>query len=489
MWSMLFTTGLPHAHWIVAVVVTSVFWLVAIAAFLRASIAKEEGVRVFWGYLGFVVFMIAMYETFVLQVGPHDSTVMQDGPAGFWLGYAMSPFVIVCFFAFRVARGLVRRTIHLQETVLPRGCLADFRVAHLSDLHLALERTIEGHLDANLVRQAVCDAVSWALRHSHLVFVTGDVTDSGAAGEWAIFNEILDDLSLVDRERILYIPGNHDLSLTLDWDALSDPNVSLDFEARCRSFVMAMLRRCPDTWSMFFPWGQVSVRHALMRAADYIDIYEQHPPFEETGWIGEYPVPSVGYSPELLEAAERCEGHRVWPRRGAFRYTSFIAFAYPMVMYENADFLVVGLNSCTDSSDSILDSGLGKLGDDQLERLALLLGSAREKCKILLLHHHVGFPPKIHARLRKTHASLQLRALQLRDAKKLRAILRGFKKVIIFHGHKHVGYHAICDSSIVISSPSVAYGDVGGAAPNCSVYGLDREGRVCILEVTTIAAS
>jgi hypothetical protein len=202
--------------------------------------------------------------------------------------------------------------------------------------------------------------------------------------------------------------------------------------------------------------------------------------------MGHYMMPIVKYPAELVTAAEGYEGKQFWPGSQAFRFRQLVSWAYPMVMAETAGFLIVALNSCLISSDSIADSAFGRLGPDQLQRLDLLLQGADDKCKVLLVHHHLGFPPAVRSRMEKSSSKIQIKALQLRDAKKLDVLLQRFSRIVVFHGHKHVSYRATRNSAVIVSGPSVAYGDVGGGASNCFVYGIDRQGRVSVLEETSI---
>jgi predicted MPP superfamily phosphohydrolase len=88
-------------------------------------------------------------------------------------------------------------------------------VAHLSDLHLTEDLTIEGGLDQQPVRELAFRAIKWALQRSEFVILTGDITDRGRPSEWDQFLGILEQLNVpLASNRVLFVPGNHDLSMT-----------------------------------------------------------------------------------------------------------------------------------------------------------------------------------------------------------------------------------------------------------------------------------
>jgi hypothetical protein len=99
---------------------------------------------------------------------------------------------------------------------------------------------------------------------------------------------------------------------------------------------------------------------------------------------------------------------------------------------------------------------------------------------------HLGCPPEILSRLKVS--PLEVKVLQLADTARLRGILSSHARVVVFHGHKHVGYWADLERIRVISAPSVAYGNRVGSH-NCHVYAVDPEGQVSLVASTQISAS
>src|SRR6266851_961598 len=90
--------------------------------------------------------------------------------------------------------------------------------------------------------------------------------------------------------------------------------------------------------------------------------------------------------------------------------------------------------------------------------------------------------------VRDPGAASPSRVSALADTARLRGILSSHARVVVFHGHKHVGYWADLERIRVISAPSVAYGNRVGPH-NCHVYAVDPEGQVSLVASTQISAS
>jgi hypothetical protein len=151
-------------------------------------------------------------------------------------------------------------------------------LAHLSDLHLAEDFTIEAGLDQQRVRERAFEAFKWALARSDFVIVTGDITDRGRDSEWDQFLEMLDKLNIrIASNKVLLVPGNHDLSMTTTETYPSSPYLA--FEKRAFTYVHRILRNAPREWMMVGNDGKyMSVRTYLDNKAGYFDLYQKHPP-------------------------------------------------------------------------------------------------------------------------------------------------------------------------------------------------------------------
>lgn len=90
-----------------------------------------------------------------------------------------------------------------------------YRIAHLSDLHLTArdnaarsEPKLFGALKGmnDNFRKIV---ISKAVQNSDLILVTGDVTDRGDVETWRFFWDMVEEVGIKDRVRV--VPGNHDV--------------------------------------------------------------------------------------------------------------------------------------------------------------------------------------------------------------------------------------------------------------------------------------
>lgn len=314
--------------------------------------------------------------------------------------------------------------------------------------------------------------------------------------------------AVADRSRPA--PG-HDLTITLATYPETDGRLVLAHEKRCRSFARHVLAHLSLPEVVFHGDRSGSLREMLRRCEDYALAYDRTPPRlgtqrEQRRGLGaqlrqimrpgdratsrrprdlrEYVPPVI--VPDALAAEAARDRGTSWPTVDQPLYRDLLELVYPITLYEDARYVVVGLNSNTIPALSIVDGAIGMLGRGQLDRLEGLLRARSGKCALLVLHHHLGCPPEILSRLKVS--PLEVKVLQLADTARLRGILSSHARVVVFHGHKHVGYWADLERIRVISAPSVAYGNRVGPH-NCHVYAVDPEGQVSLVASTQISAS
>lgn len=163
-----------------------------------------------------------------LAAGPLPSVIVDDlSPAGLLRAagdsltngiWAIAVYLMIGAPAWSVAEALAGSPREIDEAIQPGT--AAWRVAHLSDIHVVgdpygfrLECGRDGprgnaRLDAALAALEAEDAaapIDWVL-------VTGDVTDAGRNAEYIAFEETLARHPTL-RERVLVIPGNHDVNI------------------------------------------------------------------------------------------------------------------------------------------------------------------------------------------------------------------------------------------------------------------------------------
>jgi hypothetical protein len=438
-------------------------------------------------------------------------------PSASWLWLLVVPTALLWQLRPLVA-GLWPRTIPLRGIALRNAKNPSpglLRLAHMSDLHFCVTPAIEGALSPPSVKQTVERALCWSLERAPFVLVTGDLTDTGSPEEWNGLMELLNSLD-PDGSRIHCVPGNHDLAITLESEA-EDSELLLRHENQHYHFAMSILRRSP-TARAWTDSGMTTLDQVLSRAAPYIQQYEKTPPehvriHSRTNGFGLdqviagavrmgkplHAVEAVRHElalsrlvpPALSEAASMGGDRPFWPVPGRPLFMDLVKALYPIILREDERSVLIGLNSNTSMANSILDGAFGRLGRAQLERLATLLEGFKDRCKIIMLHHHVGATDK--RRLRGLLSRTKMKTLQLRDAAELHRVLARHKNVIVCHGHQHVGYHARKGQALILSAASVAYGNRYGG-PSCVLYEIDAGAqepgvRAHVLDTATFAAN
>lgn len=392
------------------------------------------------------------------------------------------------------------------------------RVAHLSDIHLSCSKTMETGLPGEKTWYAFEQALEWSLANDpDVVLITGDITDAGEEREWEAFRAFLCSLKPEYRERIIFVTGNHDLTTLRTEEStpnrdligvsgggavpgIGDGYLFMAQERSCYSFVTKILPLKATAWDLISDTGRTSLGGVLSDVAQFVEVYDTNRP--QLGLAIRMGLhyfvkhhmrlprglsdlkPDFLVDPSLLKVAQSWTGSYPWPTATHFLLRDFVETAYPMILFETPDFIIIGLNSCVQDPGIILTSAVGALGKRQLSRLATILDAVRNKAKILILHHHIGIPQDA------SWLGLYVDPLSLSDAWALHRLLAGHERLVVFHGHKHVGYHASTGGVRIISAPSVAYGDKADfGKPNCFVYGITTDGTPHVISSERIVAA
>lgn len=350
-------------------------------------------------------------------------------------------------------------------------------LAHRSDLHLTEDFTIEGGLLQEQVRERALAALTWALGRSDFVIVTGDITDRGRYSEWRQFLGIMDELKVpLSSNKLLLVPGNHDLSMT----TVETRAPQLAFEERAFAYVHEVLRNAPPEWMMVGIGGEyTSVRKYLDDKAWYFDLYQKQRPVCPKGKELVYPEGLGALAPGFEGTAVRAGR---W--HGPLHCADFLNMAYPMVMHDDEKYLIIALNSSSFLAASLWDGAIGELGAEQRDRLTSLLLKNKAKCVIVLVHHHIGFPPDKHQEFVKAFrigGRMQTRALALFEARVVAYTISLLPNSYLFHGHIHFPFAAqVGRGGKVISGPSVTY--TNGSSPQGCVYQIHPQDGIALLD-------
>ena len=482
--------------------------VIAAVSVVMCYLRGEPGQKAFWRNLAFI-FLSAFLIPGLIFYFKRDASP-------WWLLLAVVALVV----AFqRPLSALSWKSVPLTlvgPALQGKGPAKGLKVVHLSDLHLCSPSavTMEGKLSMDRVLEANKRAFAWACEQQpDLIAVTGDVTDSGDSAEWDVLKSILEQLPPACRANVVVVPGNHDLTITLgDFIGTRDGRALLEYEKRCALFVRHGLSTMPPNAKLWFGDREVPLTELFDSIGQYLTLHEKFPARVRTTseaprsvasffnvfrrrrgwqqiheWRGrlDYYVPGIVLAPELVAAIEQKQGSS-WPTSQTPLVQDLLQELYPLIVFENEKFVVVALNSNTGPAGWIADGALGSLGTRQLGRLELILNQReRDKCVIVLLHHHVGCPDEVRPLVAKPDAALRM--LQLQDGTQLLSLLqRHGGNFIVLHGHKHVGYWAKAGTTTVISGASVSYGDKRGAH-NCAAYFINEKGEVYLHSHTRIS--
>lgn len=474
------TTGLR----VLGITIVAAQWLLAIFLATTRKRSDRSAIRFVISDLTFLAFFAAFGSTFWLVFMLLDS---KDTPS-YFVGVIATPLMMLLIYLpsslFPV--DLLARLIYgrpnmtcvslFQAQTISKEA---FRIAHLSDLHLTDDLTVKADFSRSRVQRIVSGSFNWAIERTDAIFLTGDITDQGRPGEWDLVLDVIASQGFALHEGCIFlVPGNHDLSLVTHQQLGASSQLSYDRHAH--TFITKILTRCPQQWMMLSETGLISVRSYLESVADYLACYDNYPPFARSFPVSGGAVLDIWFPDQLIKAASRYKGS-LWPSERSRMCHDFLRMAYPMVMLDDDRYLIIGLNSCDETPETLINSGFGRLGRKQISRFESLVRDAGARCVIVLLHHHVGIPSQVLAAMRRQHSRIEIRALALRDAYRLARVLGSLKKCIVFHGHKHIGYQAILGSATVIAGPSVTYGNEFGGS-NCSIYAIDDNGNIAVME-------
>lgn len=330
-----------------------------------------------------------------------------------------------------------------------------WRVAHLSDFHTVGERfgfRIEsgrsgpqgnGRLVLTLEALARADAED----PLDLVVVTGDMTDAGRSAEWAELLEALDRLAPSLRERMLFLPGNHDVNVV---DRSNPARLDLPFSPGKRLRELRALVLLAGLQG-----DRVVVGRKKRRAMTLSDWLAPHAAAVET-------------------FVRTGRGKRAYDIRTLWDE------AFPMALPpETPDGLgVILLNSNADTHFSFTNA-LGLMPAEQERRLTAIIRSSPKACWVVALHHHLVEYPRATRSL-----SERIGTALINGSWFLRQLKPAAGRVVVMHGHRHIDWAGRCGDLRIISAPSPVMG-----APYFWIQRLSiRNGRLALLEPQRVDA-
>jgi hypothetical protein len=250
------------------------------------------------------------------------------------------------------------------------------------------------------------------------VLMTGDMTDSGRSAEWA---EFLEALALYPRlrERVLMLPGNHDLNVV---DRANPARLDLPMAPNKRLRQMRAI-------SVFAALQGQRVR-VVDRAggrlggtlADVVEPYRAR-------------ITEFADSGQLLLSAPLAE---LW------------AAVFPMVVPpEPEDGLgIILLNSNAETHFSFTNA-LGLISAEQIRGIKIAIAQYPRASWLIALHHHpVEYPHAAKALSERIGTALINGSWFVRRLRPLAG------RVALMHGHRHIDWIGECSGLLIVSAPS-----------------------------------
>jgi predicted MPP superfamily phosphohydrolase len=333
-------------------------------------------------------------------------------------------------------------------------CGRTWRVVHLSDLHVVGERygfRIESgrggprgneRLDRVMARLA-------AIHTAHpldLVIVSGDMTDTGRATEWAEF------LDTVARHpalaaRMIVLPGNHDVNIV---DRANPARLDLPFSPGKRLRQMRTLSAIAAVQG-----DRVHVVDgAEQRASTLNEVLAPHRPriaaFAESGGL------------------RRAAGlGRVFDDQ------------FPMILPPDPeDGLGVAILNSNAETHFSFTNALGFVSVAQAHRLAAAINEFPKAIWIVALHHHLlEYPMPVTAFSERVGTALVNGTWFIRKLRPFAA------RIVVMHGHRHVDWIGACGEVKIVSAPSPVMGATDDAPTHFHIHTLAAglDGRLYLL--------
>jgi plasmid stabilization system protein ParE len=350
----------------------------------------------------------------------------------------------------RVARFGGRPPIWLDEA--PPAAL---RVAHLSDLHVTegdRVRLVE-HPRPGGNRSLAALLERPELRQADAILITGDVTDRGTADSWQRFHELVAGAGLA--ERVVLVPGNHDLSLI---DPLGNWRDPAGHWRRNDRFGIVQLANLLKFCEAFAATGGGRLGAVLGKDGPI--------PYLEAWAACEREVRPVVTALPALAVPRRPWGRgffagarqvRSYERRIEAARDALLAL-FPVAVPAGRDGVVFVLNSCTPVARHPATNALGRVGRAQYHRLDRLAGHFPHPIKLLALHHHVV--RRAEEQSHDLFDRIVAKFTVLGDAPPLVRFCRKHQVRAVLNGHRHLSYQLrLPNGTVLIAAPSSTIGD------------------------------
>lgn len=327
----------------------------------------------------------------------------------------------------------------------PPTLKSNVRILHASDFHITEtdgEPLTEGKKKFNeATLKSIIDAIALDARDCNAVLVTGDITDTGSAAAWIRF---LDNCPSEIKDKLILVPGNHDLNLQDNRLVLmAEKSDSIARRARQINMIAAMADVMQDR------------AHVLDRASDRL--------FPLNRYIERHK--------NTFQSDAAAFG-----RRG-LSVDALWQTLFPMVVLVDREpdgkrLGVLVLDSVKPGSLG-LTNAIGTVSPEVINTCLALMSSMKDRCDcfVVALHHHVAMPQGGSLRERVQNSGLVLENASLL----IDMLVRRGDPTVVFHGHRHKTYTGTATGTdvAIVASPSASVG----------AHGIVGNGSWCIADL------
>jgi len=280
----------------------------------------------------------------------------------------------------------------------------------------------------------------------NLVLVSGDMTDSGRATEWAEFLDAVarhPDLAT----RMIVLPGNHDVNIV---DRANPARLDLPFSPGKRLRQMRTL----------------SAIAALQ--GDRVQIVDGAG--QRTSTLNE------ALAPHRLRIAAFADGGGLRRAAGLGR---LFDDQFPMIMPpDSEDGLGVAILNSNAETHFSFTNALGFVSVEQTHRLAAALNKFPKASWVVALHHHLlEYPMPVTAFSERVGTALVNGTWFVRKLRPFAA------RIVVMHGHRHIDWIGACGAVKIVSAPSPVMGATDDAPTHFHIHTLAAapDGRLYLL--------
>ena len=455
----IFLSGLEFESAINAAIGAVTIGAVAILAVALSKYGSNYGrlrdrmVETYWGFLTRVLNLFSRYlkSPFIsilfvlaisLAISVRSISYMRNyWDSDWWLGISIATLT-VGILGITLTIYWISQEIRFFKRAKPVPILseaADISVAHMSDLHFVatddewrLESGIEPELTlrrGNARLRALFKRFVNREKSPEVVFITGDLTDSGRRTEWLAFLRALRILRQ-EKKMIVAIPGNHDVNIS---DRFNPGRVD-----------------SPDGTFRLFRTLRMLKALAIIHRKNAVLIDDQGASRVDGG----RPMTLQRFITKEISEDAKSLLSKPWCTRTRVKLQDKVDEVFPIFVLidKKRNIGAILINSCAATHLSITNA-FGYLGQRQLIKLRKFLKEHSNWSFFVLLHHDICLFEGIKSTRGDDAATV------LANRGELLLILRKYRnRLVVLHGHRHIDANGEIAEIQVFSARSASLG-------------------------------